>query len=392
MKNLKTIIQYMEIALFVILPFAHTAAIQSLLYLGAFILWIIKMKQEKNFVVDFKDMLTPICLFGGTIILSFFTSLSPSYSISEFKSEYLTQLLLFLTLVNTVDKKNISKFLFCQVLASLVMSVYGILEFYFFLQSPSPFPRANSLANDYNFLSCYLIMVMPFMLYFIFTTKKYTHKILYTLILTLNIWCLLLTYSRGAWVAAILIFTLFALFKEKKLIFVFIILLAIFAAFAPKHMLQRGKSLIEVKEFTKEATISSRLYLWNFGLNEIKKSPFTGNGYGRDTFLKAYPELTEGQTNWHTHNLFIDIALETGIQGILAFLFLMFFIFAKMFLAYKKATAKEEKMIIFTLFLSIIAFLSRCFFDYLLVANIGKLLWMIIGLGALFNGSEKEIN
>lgn len=390
MKNLKSIIMYLEIALFSVLPFAHTAAIQSTLFIGTFLLWIIRMKQEKNFSLDFKDLLTPIVLFGGMILLSLYTSLSFEYSLEELKGEFLTQILLFLTLVNNIDKKNIPKFLFFQVLTSLIISVFGIAEFYFFLKSPSPFPRANSLTADYNFLSCYLIMVMPFILYFIFTSKKLIAKTLYSLIFILNVWCLLLTYSRGAWVAAILVFVIFALFKEKKLIFVFIILIAIFAMFAPKNMLKRGKSLIEVNEFTKEATISSRLYLWKFGLNEIKKAPFVGNGYGRDTFLLAYPELAKGETSWHTHNLFIDTALETGIQGLFAFLFLLFSIFVKMFISYKKATTTEEKMIIFTLFLAILAFLIRCFFDHLLVANIGRLLWMIIGLGALFNEPDNK--
>lgn len=391
MKNLKLkqLITYFQIALFIILPFAHTAAIQSILYIGSFILWLERMRTENDFRIDFRNLLTPILIFAGAIILSFFTSLSLPYSISEFKSEFLTQILIFLTLINNVEKKDIHKFLLLQVIVATFISIYGIIEYWLFLQPP--FPRANSLLNDYNFLSCYLIMVIPFMLHFIFSAKKKSNKLYATTAFILAIWCLLLTYSRGAWVAAIAVIVLFSLFKEKKLIFVFAILIGLFIVSAPKDMLKRGKSLIEVKEYTKEATISSRLYLWNFGLNEIKKAPFKGNGYGRDTFLKAYPKVAEGQTNWHTHNLFIDITLEMGIQGLLAFLFLILFIFIKMFLAYKKATTSDEKMIIFTLFLSILAFLCRCFFDYLLVANIGKLLWMIIGLSALFNKTDKKL-
>lgn len=390
MNKLKTLITYFHIALFVILPFAHTAAIQSVLYIGALLLWLERMRTENNFRIDFKNMLTPILLLATAIVISFTTSLSVKYSISEFKSEFLTHMLIFLTLINNVDKKDISKFLSLQVLAAVGMSIYGIVEFWLFLKPP--FPRADSLTNDYNFLSVYLIIVIPFILHFIFASTKKLHKIYYVLAFILTSWCLLLTYSRGAWVAAALVIVLFSLFKEKKLIFVFLILIGLFTAFAPKEMLKRGKTLFEVKEYTKEATISSRLHLWTFGINEIKKAPFRGNGYGRDTFLKAYPELTEGQSNWHTHNLFIDIALETGIQGLLAFLYLIIFIFYKQFKAYKKATAQEEKMIVFVLFLAILAFLCRCFFDYLLVANIGKMLWMIIGLSALFNDTDKKLS
>ena len=76
-------------------------------------------------------------------------------------------------------------------------------------------------------------------------------------------------------------------------------------------------------------TAGDLLAVWSHSWREIKKHPFVGIGFGRHSFSKAYPHFRAAHQPllWHAHNMFVDAALQIGVQGLLALLVLLGLIF-----------------------------------------------------------------
>lgn len=66
-----------------------------------------------------------------------------------------------------------------------------------------------------------------------------------------------------------------------------------------------------------------RLMVWPEVLKRIEAAPLTGYGFGRGLLRHELTEEFDNPLLWHSHNLFLDIALQTGIPGLLLFLLLL---------------------------------------------------------------------
>jgi O-antigen ligase len=70
----------------------------------------------------------------------------------------------------------------------------------------------------------------------------------------------------------------------------------------------------------KRATVSldTRLTIWGVGVERLKASPWTGVGINQ--FRDVAPYKIEGRTDvGHSHNIFLQTALDVGIPGLLAY-------------------------------------------------------------------------
>jgi hypothetical protein len=58
--------------------------------------------------------------------------------------------------------------------------------------------------------------------------------------------------------------------------------------------------------------------LTKFSLEKIGKNPFQMLGFGQRSFVKKYKDFYlkyKGAQLWHAHNTFLNISLQTGLQG-----------------------------------------------------------------------------
>ena len=72
----------------------------------------------------------------------------------------------------------------------------------------------------------------------------------------------------------------------------------------------------------KELSLDLRFKIWSYGLKIVEDSPFFG--YGKAQVPKVFDsisdELAYGYTIGSTHNLYLDIAIESGLLGLSSFL------------------------------------------------------------------------
>ncbi len=184
--------------------------------------------------------------------------------------------------------------------------------------------RVTSLFSNPNILAVYLLLYFPFSLWAIFLPQnKGRLRIFYTITAVLSALCILLTWSRGAWLGLMLECLLFLLFHSKKsriatLWLPPVLLLSI--PILPGNF--RGR-LLSIGDLG-ESSIRYRLLTWRGTLRMLEHHPF-GIGVGERAWRLVYPHyaISGTQRVMHAHNIFLQIACEVGVMGLLLFLLII---------------------------------------------------------------------
>ncbi|MCK5607213.1 hypothetical protein KAR91_35345, partial [Candidatus Pacearchaeota archaeon] len=112
----------------------------------------------------------------------------------------------------SVDRLNV--LLRVLVMTMLLVSLYGIYEF-FILNADLPllidgqlnnFKRVETFFNQPNETASFIVVVMPFAIFFCKKEKAVVLKLFYIVVLVLSLLCLTLTFSRAGWLCFMLAF------------------------------------------------------------------------------------------------------------------------------------------------------------------------------------------
>lgn len=139
---------------------------------------------------------------------------------------------------------------------------------------------------------------------------------------------LLLTGSRGAWLALLVAGVVFMLMRGGRwTIFLFLGILA--APFVlPDWVLQRLVSAITLQD----TSAQYRLNMWQGVIAMLHKFWVLGTGIGAEVFAKGYEAfmLPEARAA-HAHNLYLQVFAEMGILGIIAVLWTLLAVIRRTF-------------------------------------------------------------
>ncbi|MBI2095703.1 MAG: O-antigen ligase family protein [Candidatus Omnitrophica bacterium] len=181
-------------------------------------------------------------------------------------------------------------------------------------------------ANDF---STYLVVL--FMLFLVFSaaplrSHSFKRRLFYLIGLALTAYCLLRTYSRGAWMALIGTWLMMVFIRKSRFLALgLLVLLSWGAFFAPPLMKMRLAGFSE----RHSGTLIERLELWGESARMIKQNPWFGLGV--NTYAKNEPRYKSGKPNidnQYAHNGYLQMAAEIGILGLASFLvfLLVFFV------------------------------------------------------------------
>lgn len=198
--------------------------------------------------------------------------------------------------------------------------------------------------------------------------------------LTLALACLALTYSRGAWLAVVLAFLLWAALRRSVWP---VALVALFAAGAylqsPFLFAERMRSLASFGG----GTVSERRILWSESVDMIRAKPLLGfgvNTYSRN--VAAFKDPTRPTDRQYAHNGYLQIAAETGLLGLASFLAAVFCFFASTARSFFVRKPGETEWIGQGIWLGLAAFLVQSATDTTLQSLLlCALFWMWTGLG-----------
>ncbi len=179
------------------------------------------------------------------------------------------------------------------------------------------------------------------------------------------------TYSRGSWLAFLLVSFFLAVFipsrkaKAGVLLIMAIFLAGIFVTPALRErfafMLQKGGD-------------SGRFRIWGGALEVFRRSPVVGCGLG--LFMDRFREYTDMGAQY-AHNCYLQMLAETGLVGFLSFSWVIVSIIRKSCVTLLKKT----DMLSMGLFSGFLAFLVVAFFDTQLYSvKLSILFWLIAAI------------
>jgi O-antigen ligase len=226
------------------------------------------------------------------------------------------------------------------LVGSAFVAGYGLLQYAGFDPlSDHGWVRVPSTLAHPNLLAAYLAMVMPLAAARALTAPSLRERAWVALLLLVQALCLLFTYSRAGWLAAATglgALSLCRLWLRDRRRLALALLLAALAALAvlmvlsllpplpgtAPHALQTLTSL-----FRREgATVQIRLLAWRAGLEALAERPWLG--YGPATYRALLPRFLPpelapfggaGALGGRPHNVYLEVALESGSVGLVAY-------------------------------------------------------------------------
>lgn len=372
----------------IILP--HPSIILSLMVLFIAFSYFFKLARGKR-VARF-DMLDGfVLIFTVTMLLGGAVDSSRSFPLQALLYSCL-MIGYFLCAGLLTTKKLIIKAVISLVSSASIVSLYGIYQYLsgnvestwldteMFAEIQG---RAVSFFENPNMLGEYIILIFPLAFALMLAVKKRMHRTLLLIAVAVMGGCLVVTWARGAWLGLIIgMFVLFMILGRKTLIACFLGLFALpFVPFVlPSEIWDRLSSIGNMKD----SSTAYRVHIWEAAVKMLKDHWFSGIGVGENSFTVIYAEYTLSgiEKAPHSHNLFLQIAIETGIFGILAFVALAFFYVQGTFTFIKKGSDGLLKLLsagAMCGFLSALAqgmtdyvwYNYRVFFIFFAVAGIG---------------------
>ena len=230
------------------------------------------------------------------------------------------------------QNRGVAVFTFLLAVSLCLISLVGVGQYLFGLAElrwvdASRFGdiggRVTSLFSNPNILAVYLLLYFPLSLNATFSFQnKGRMRLFYAVTAFLSALCILLTWSRGAWLGLALEIVLFLLLHSKKsrkiLCFLPLMLLAI--PLLPSNFKGRLYSIGDLGE----SSIRYRLLTWQGAWKMLGKHPF-GIGVGERAWRAVFPHFAASGTArvMHAHNIFLQVAAELGVVGIFVFFLLI---------------------------------------------------------------------
>ncbi len=265
-----------------------------------------------------------ICVLMGQVF-----SITPGDSL-RFFGYYLTGFMMVLLLVVTLrTKKEISELLAVALAGLTLAGVYGIYQYIIKVPvnpawvdtdlNQGSMTRVFSFFNNPNDFAEVILIFVPFYFAMAFNAKRTITKLLFLAMAVPPLLSMLLTLARGAWVAIALAAVVYVFFQEKRLIPVGILLAVAAVPFLPHSILMRLKSFNMA-----DSSFKTRIDVWQTVIPILKDYWFTGLGLGNDTLIRISKNyhifVVKGSIPSHSHNLYLQLWLETGFPGIMTFL------------------------------------------------------------------------
>lgn len=179
--------------------------------------------------------------------------------------------------------------------------------------------RVYATWENPNIFAGYLCVAAAYLMSYISVEKDRCRRWMLFGILLLILLCVIFTFSRGFWAALGLELLIFVLFFYRKGLLYLCGVLAAGAVLAGPVIWQR---LATLQNIMKDSSAAMRMAYLEIAAAIIKEHPW---GIGWYNYRYVFPDYDFYFKNpdvimYHSHNLFLNLAAELGIPGLLLFL------------------------------------------------------------------------
>ncbi|MBI4546339.1 MAG: O-antigen ligase family protein [Ignavibacteriae bacterium] len=430
MKNLiPTTILYLAVAS---IPFdtvikisVARVTVTEMLFSVAIMMWIPKIVQSQQ-ILRFKPYLTPLLFFLGACVFSLIHALNRLVVMRELL-QFMWLFVVFYFFVYAIRDKDQKLLLWSiLVLAAGLASCIGIYQ-YLFLREPINFQVAETRLRAYgtydqpNAFANFLIGVLPavFGFYFLHSTQALTARdtvhplirilgkrwVIVSLVFVLST-ALVATFSRGSWIGMVGGFIVLGYFLRKKHV------AAAFAKLIGVVALAAGIIALDlsVDKVVRDRSFSNvqRSLLIDAAFSMFKDYPIFGIGFGNfkdrlssysSTQLtgllhKDYDHVTQRsffnpnkQPDIElVHNTPLQVAAETGIMGLAAFVWLFLVFYREALKRIRESSSDHDYYFRVIMVTSVTAILGSGMFGWPFTHGIQEVLMMSMAMSVSPHG------
>lgn len=338
------ILKFLVVLFVLLLPFGQLGRVtlgqlNGVFYIHDFVLLALLLGFVLFFLLSKRNIILPV----GSIPLIFFILFATASLVNSFNlfsgdnvfsgSLFLVRFILYSSLYvvvfNLIEKEEIKLILEVFLLASLVISLLGFLQFIFFydLSFLSDYgwdPHIGRLVStffDPNFLGGYLVFS------FSISLALYVFKTLPSfLIITPLVYfiAIILTFSRSAYLSWIVSVLLFGFFRSKKLLLLFIPIFA-FTIFLLPRAQERISGAAQI-----DVTAQARINSWQNALEITSKNLFLGvgfNNYRQAQAQHGYFTVNNPEGGFSGAGADSSLLLVLATTGVLGFFLILRFSF-----------------------------------------------------------------
>jgi len=357
------------LAIVFLMPFIPTMMMAALIG-GVYALFFLKLLTDKRYHI--KLGLTGLFILLYIIINLFkgFTSLAPATSVNIALLTSLFMAVYFLVVSITNSRKKFELLIFVFVTSALFTGLYGFMQVLSGQRNMTWVDkklfeelgmRVFSTFLNPNVYGEYLLLAIPVAIAAIVFVKRPLMKLYYTAVSAVLLVNLGLTYSRGCYLAIVFAVFVFVLIMEKRLIAFLSAGIFILPAVLPASMLNRLLSITNLED----SSSKYRLSIYQASVRLLQRFWPSGIGQGYDAFNRAFPLYAfNGVTASHSHNLFLQVFIETGIFGFLAFLAIFLCYYKSLVPVIYKTKDIKYKWMAAVLMALMAGFVLQSLFDY----------------------------
>jgi len=212
----------------------------------------------------------------------------------------------------------------------------------------------------------------------------------------LSFFALVLSYSRGVWLACLTQMVIGGLLAHRRHAFRLLVIgIAV--------LLSLGVILGQLglhRETFDPWTIKARLAVWNLSASDLLDHPIVGVGYGVPILEKRHgqhiveleavnlgiPDIPEKPHNWY-----LMVATGTGLPGLILFLWLLTKVGIAIYEEWAKATTSAHRWLQMGVLLMVLGFSIRIFFEDSFGGSHSYLFWILVGTSVGFSQSRTGV-
>lgn len=278
-----------------------------------------------------------------------------------------TYLLTYSTVANEKVKeiRRRKGFIFIGVILLSSIPALCVLFYNYFQAGLQTITYSTRIVPPFEIHSTYFVVQLFLALGLLLAFKKIIWKFPFLVLIFLYSAALYISFQRAALVGVLVGLVTFFFYKNRKLSLAILFLVFISVFIFPGFY----KDIFYIYQ---EGVREDRLYLWQDALRLIKMRPLVGIGVGGYGFFTLSPIAKS--TTYSAHNIYLDLAVDSGIFGLMSFMIFLFFLWRRLVNQYygsKQKIISEVTLGFIAAFVAICA--SSLFGDFILpeLSNLG---------------------
>ena len=293
--------------------------------------------------------------------------------------------------VNSVDSRaGLEQMVKLMVLGGVLVSLYGIIQYVFRIgyQSAawvdsSMFSgiefRVSSTLENPNMLGQYLVLMIPLGGACLLNAKGKKRRWFWLGCCGVLCACMLLTFSRGAWLALLCAGLVFVILLKPQLLALAPVALVALYFVLPDTIVQRFTSIGNLGD----RSTSYRVSIWMGSLRMLKDYWLCGVGPGNAAFNTVYPTYSyDSIVTPHSHNLLLQITADAGIVALILFCVLLFWYVRGLCAAAHKERDGKGRLLQVAFLSGVAGFMVQAMTDYSFYNyRVMFLFWAYLALG-----------